>query len=134
MDAYVIDTHALIWHLQNSTRLSSRARELLVQVDQGRAVAIIPTIVLVEMIYLAEKHRIPEDMVASVIQMLSTMGGNYRLALLDLTVVQYLRQISRSVVPDMPNRIIAATALALDIPLLSRDDKIIHLANVQVVW
>ena len=134
IQAYVVDTHTLIWHLQGSARLSSKASSILSQVDNGRAVAIISTIVLVEMIYLAEKHRIDGDLVDSVIRLLGTHSENYRLAPLDLPVTQSLRRIPRSAVPDMPDRIIAATALALGVPLLSRDSVMTQVPEIQTIW
>jgi PIN domain nuclease of toxin-antitoxin system len=41
---YVLDSHTLIWHLQDSGSLSSKARNLLESVDSGRTVAIVPSI------------------------------------------------------------------------------------------
>jgi len=49
---YVVDIHALIWHLQNLSELSLKVRGLFSQIDAGKARAIVPTIVLVEIIYL----------------------------------------------------------------------------------
>jgi len=43
---------------------------------------------------------------------------------LDLRVTQALQEIARNDVPDMPDRIIAATALCLGLPLISCDGKI----------
>jgi predicted nucleic acid-binding protein len=45
-----------------------------------------------------------------------------------------LRRIPRAVVPDMPDRIIAATALKLGCPLLSVDSRISALEEIDVVW
>jgi PIN domain nuclease of toxin-antitoxin system len=61
-------------------------------------------------------------------------GENYQLAPLNLAVTEGLRQIPRAVVPDMPDRIIAATALVMDLPLLSTDAKISSLEEIEVVW
>jgi predicted nucleic acid-binding protein len=54
----------------------------------------------------------------------------------DLTedIAQILQQIPRSTVPDMPDRIIAATALHLNLPLVSKDRKIQALQSIQIVW
>jgi len=41
--------------------------------------------------------------------------------------------VPRAEVPDMPDRIIAATALHLGLPLISRDRKI-QLAGLQTIW
>lgn len=36
-------------------------------------------------------------------------------------MLQSLRQVYRSQIPDLPDRIIAATALYLNVPVISRD-------------
>ena len=131
---YVLDTHALIWHLQSSKSLSATARSILGDVDAGRATAIVPSIVLVEMIYLAEKSRIDSESLDTPLRCFREGGENYQLAALDLAVTESLRQIPRSVVPDMPDRIIAATALAMGVPLLSTDSRISALDEIEVVW
>ncbi len=44
-----------------------------------------------------------------------------------------MRHVPRSEVPDMPDRIIAATALYLKVPLISRDARI-RAANLDTIW
>ena len=46
---------------------------------------------------------------------------------------QAIAQIPLETVPEMPDRIIAATALYLNIPLVTKDSKI-QAANVQTIW
>ena len=41
--------------------------------------------------------------------------------------------ISRDEVPDMPDRVIAATAAALKVPLVSRDRKI-QSSTIETLW
>ena len=48
-------------------------------------------------------------------------------------VVKAMQQVSREDVPDMPDRIVAATAVYLGVPLISRDSNI-RASNVQTVW
>ena len=43
------------------------------------------------------------------------------------------RKIPREAVPDLPDRVIAATALPLGIPLVTRDGKI-QASGIQTVW
>ena len=50
-----VDTHALIWYLRNDPRLGSEAGRMM---DGAENVVVIPTIVLLEMRYLAAKGRI----------------------------------------------------------------------------
>ncbi len=44
-----------------------------------------------------------------------------------------MRQVPRVEIPDMPDRIVAATALYLGVPVISRDSRI-RASNVQTVW
>ena len=48
-------------------------------------------------------------------------------------IVRAMQQVSRDDVPDMPDRIVAATALYLGVPVISRDGKI-RASNVPSVW
>ncbi|MEA3340589.1 MAG: PIN domain-containing protein [Chloroflexota bacterium] len=133
MRSYVVDTHFLIWYLQDNPRLSPRGRSIFSRADKGKATIAIPTIALVEMIYLADKKRIANTLVEAALSLLRGASGNYRLAPLDLAVVEAVVQVPRSIVPDMPDRIIAATALSLDLPLLSRDSAIEAVEALDVI-
>jgi predicted nucleic acid-binding protein len=44
-----------------------------------------------------------------------------------------MRRVSRNEVPDMPDRIVAATAVYFDVPVISRDRRI-RAANLKTVW
>ena len=56
------------------------------------------------------------------------------LAPLDRNISATIQQIDRATVPDMPDRIIAATALYLNLPLVTRDGKIQALTTIQTIW
>jgi len=80
----------------------------------------VPTICLVEIIYLQEKGRIPAEMKRLLDKELTS--GSVGIFLSDLTgkVVEMLSRVPRSDVPDMPDRIIAATAFISGFPDQSR--------------
>jgi predicted nucleic acid-binding protein len=44
-----------------------------------------------------------------------------------------MRHVPRTAVPDMPDRIVAATAVFLGVPVISRDGRI-RAANLRTVW
>jgi PIN domain nuclease of toxin-antitoxin system len=52
---------------------------------------------------------------------------------LDFAVAQAIRQIPRDDVPDMPDRIIAATAHHLNLPLVTYDQKI-QASVIKTIW
>ena len=133
MPDYVTDTHSLIWFLEDSARLGPGARECFLSCDRGESIVHIPTICLVEIIYLQEKDRIPGEMKILLDEELRS--GRTNIALADLTggVVEMLPRVPRADVPDMPDRIIAATALHLGLPLISRDRRI-RVSGVDTIW
>ena len=51
----------------------------------------------------------------------------------DRSIIPSLAAIDRSEIPDMPDRIIAATALHLGVPVISRDGKI-RASAVRTIW
>ena len=53
---------------------------------------------------------------------------------LDRNISGAIRQIDRVTVPDMPDRIIAATAFSLGIPLVTRDLRIQALTTIKTIW
>ncbi|MEH2168435.1 MAG: hypothetical protein V7K41_17630 [Nostoc sp.] len=62
MSDLVTDTHALIWYLEDSPNLSVAANEAFDKCDRGEITIYIPTICLVEIVYLQERRRISADM------------------------------------------------------------------------
>lgn len=48
-------------------------------------------------------------------------------------VVDAMRQVPREDVPDMPDRIVAATAVYFGVPAISRDGRI-RASNMRTVW
>ncbi|RMF34090.1 MAG: PIN domain-containing protein, partial [Chloroflexi bacterium] len=124
MPDMVTDTHALIWYLTDDPRLGPAASLAFDACDRRECIVYVPTICLVEILYLQEKGRIPatlKDLFDAALQ-----RGNTGLAIADLTaaVATAVARVPRDQVPDMPDRIIAATALHLGVPLISRDRKI----------
>ncbi len=133
MAGVLADTHALVWYLFDQGRLSETAlRALDETVQQGRPV-LVSAISLVEVTYLVEKGRLPSVALDRITEQLDQPDAAMIVVPLDAKIVCTLRQVSRAEVPDMPDRIIAATALYLGVPLVSRDRRI-RLSGVEVIW
>jgi PIN domain nuclease of toxin-antitoxin system len=123
------DTHAAQWFLENDSRLSAAAAAAL---DEGERI-LLPSICLVEIFYLAEKGRLDPAVVPRILAELENPATKLHLAPLDLGVVLSLQDISRLQVPDMPDRIIAATALYYRVPLVTCDRKI-RACGIPTIW
>ena len=129
----VADTHAVIWYLSNDPRLSAAARGVFEHAaQQGHQVAI-SSITLVEMVYLVEKDRIPAGHFTRLAAELSDPDSLLVEIPVSLTVARALSRVDVAQIPDMPDRIVAATALHLNVPVISRDAKI-QAASLHTIW
>lgn len=88
---------------------------------------------LVELTYLSERGRIPASAMTRLRQALDAHNGFMRVVPLTRAIADAVALVPRDAVPDMPDRIIAATALALSLPLITRDAKI-RASAVQTIW
>ena len=127
----VADTHALVWALMGDPRLSPAALAALT-VSATDQIAI-SAISLVEIAYLEEKGRLPAGLLARVITAVATPTGVMTEVPVNVSVVKALIRVPRDAIPDMPDRIIAATALDLGVPLISRDAKI-RASSITTIW
>ncbi len=134
MSRYVTDTHSLLWHIVGSPRLSPTARTLFSEADAGVHQILIPSIVLIEAIYLAEKRRISPAALDQLFQLLDLSPANYRVVPLDLPIVKALRAVNRAKIPEMPDRIIVATAKHLGAEIITKDAAIAAAGLVPTVW
>lgn len=128
----VLDTHAAVWYALGSGRLSATARQRIDAAIKADHVYF-SAVTLVEIIYLVEKDRLPREALDRLLTLVRQPASSVRVAPLDVSVSEALMQVSRDKVPDMPDRIIAATALHLGLPLVTRDHKI-RLSGVETIW
>lgn len=129
----VADTHAVIWYLYNDARLSPVARAWIEgAVEAGEQIAL-STITLAEMVYLVEKGRIDAAALSRLATALDESSAVLVEIPIDRHIVQAMTRVPRTNVPDLPDRIIAATALYLGVPLVSRDSRI-QASDLRAVW
>jgi len=133
MSAVAADTHTLVWYLTRSPKLSPAALSALEAAAANGDPVWVPSICLVELTYLTERSRLPLSALVSLRQELDNPSSAMEIAPLNLAVVDALASVPRSSVPDMPDRIIAATAVSLGLPLITRDAQIRSL-SIATIW
>ena len=129
----VLDTHTVLWYLENSTELSAAARATIEDAVRDSRDLHVSAISVIETIYLVEKKKLPATALQRLRQALIDPSSVLSIAPLDFSVANALENIPRNVVPDMPDRIIAATALHLGVPLVTRD-RLLQAAGIHTIW
>ena len=114
-----MDTNALFWYLENSSTLSKQAE---VSIDEATQV-FIPTIVLLELIYLLKKKNRIGDFAVILERMIAKQ---YKIMSLDLATVLNGYDIATKL--EMHDCIIVSTAKILGLPIVTKD------RNIQKVY
>lgn len=133
MSDIYLDTQTLIWLLSEPEKLSPIASEAIEQTGETQSKLYISAITIVEIVYLVEKGRIPREALELLLEAVDDPATGLVVDTVDLNAALAVREIPRNDVPDMPDRLIAASALHHDIPLITKDEKI-RRSPVQTLW
>lgn len=133
MISAVADTHAFIWYLFDDPRLSPTARRAFMSAAENGNEVGVSSITLAEIVYLAERGRIPADTLASALTILQDPERELVEVPVDYEIVQRMGEVSREEVPEMPDRIVVATRLRCGVPIISKDGEI-RAARIQTIW
>ena len=129
----VLDTHTALWYLGNSKELSAVARTTIEDAVRDARDVHVSAISVIETIYLVERQRLPLTALQRLRQALDDPNAGLLIAPIDASIAAAVEKIPRSIVPDMPDRIIAATALHLGVPLVTRDRRL-QSCGIKTVW
>jgi len=131
--AGVADTHAALWYLLKNPSLSATARRFMDDAaTAGRDIVLSP-ISLAEIVYLVEKNRLPASAYDDLKSALADPEYVIEEAPFNGEIVEAMLNVSRADVPDMPDRIVAATGMFFGVPVISRDGRI-RSSSVQTIW
>jgi PIN domain nuclease of toxin-antitoxin system len=127
----LLDTHVLVWAVENSKRLSRRARSEIRHNRRHGGLAV-SAITLWELAWLISRGRI---------QARGTIEAGVRLLLESVTVLPITAAIAALATQfpedyphDPTDRIIGATARAEGLTLITRDEKIRRSPLLKTVW
>jgi PIN domain nuclease of toxin-antitoxin system len=126
---YVTDTHSFLWYLTNSPKLSRKARAIFNSCDQGKAIIIIPAIVLLECIDIFDKKKINldfGDIVSKILQ-----ANNFIFSEINWSLILEANKLKG--LRDLHDRVIIATARVFDASLISKD-KVIKNFYKRTIW
>lgn len=129
----VADTHAILWYLYSDPRLSPLAVGTLESAEKEGEQIAVASVTLAEIIYLIEKDRIHPLSFSRILAALEQENPVLVEIPFDRYIAQAMQHVDRNQVPDLPDRIVAATALFLGVPVISRDRKI-QSSIVDTIW
>ncbi len=129
----VSDTHALVWYATGQfRRLGREALRTFERADAGQGAIYIPTISLAEVSELSHRGKIDLGTTFAAWEANLFASGNYFSA--DLTREVVIAAERLFAIAERPDRLIAATAEWLELPLITRDEEIGAAAGVEVIW
>lgn len=127
---FVADTHVLYWHLLRPALLGVSGRTAFRLVRGGLAELWIPAVVIAELDYMCRKYRtapLAEPLLERV-----RGSANYRIAPLGLETLEIFLGLHAP--PEMHDRLIAAEALRLGAPVITRDAALREAGVVETIW
>jgi PIN domain nuclease of toxin-antitoxin system len=133
MKRYVTDTHCLLWYMTDDRRLPKAVNKIYDAAEKGRAQVLVPSIVLVEAIFLLQRQRIARSVLDQLLQLPEEPTATLYVTPLNLAVVLAVNAFGPAAIPELAERIIAATAYTLNLPLLTVDHIIIESNLVKVI-
>jgi PIN domain nuclease of toxin-antitoxin system len=126
----VLDTHAWIWWANESGLLPERTRK---QIDASDRIAV-PAICCWELAMLVAKERIGLTMDVEVWIDLALQRPGVELLPLSPGISVLSTRLPGEFHGDPADRLIVASSLAANAPLVSRDEKIRSWAFIQTIW
>ncbi|MCC7306159.1 MAG: PIN domain-containing protein [Acidobacteria bacterium] len=133
MGEIVVDTNVVVWYFGDFSKLTKLAETTIDEAAEN-ATVLVPTIVLVELVYLTERNRVPSGVLTGIREALIDDSTAFVSVELTREIADELANIDRNIVADMPDRIIAATAKYLSLPLVTSDGELQKLTNVRTMW
>jgi len=127
---YVLDTHALLWHLVADKKLSTRATNIFDAADRGETQLVVSVIVLAELYHLNQKRQSPLNFT----EVFNDLVNSPAYQLVPFEPGHVLDFPQDAAVTELHDRIIAGLARRLDAPLISMDP-VIQAADVaRIEW
>jgi PIN domain nuclease of toxin-antitoxin system len=130
MNDYVTDTHALLWYLTASPRLSANAKNAFDEGKQGLAFIHISAIVLAELYFANFKLGNPIDFAVE----FQKINQSAQFVLTPFDPNDVLDFDKDSAITEMHDRIIVGVSRRLNAPLLTKDQNIMASGLVKIVW
>ena len=129
MNQYALDTMALVLYLEKRV-IPGNIQTIFTSAENEEIGIFIPAMVVAEIGYLSEKSRIDANI--SLISNLMNANKSFQLAPLNFDALR--RSFELTDIPELHDRLIAGTAVSMNIPLVTNDPIIVKSAHVETTW
>jgi len=126
---YLLVTVTIIRHLCGSGNIGARARDALDAGPTTPHTFHVSVISLMEIVYLSEKNRIKINLSRT----LERLDASSLYSIVDLTP-EIIKKAESIKFYELHDRMIIATALWLDVPILSSDSRFDDVKGLSVIW
>jgi PIN domain nuclease of toxin-antitoxin system len=127
----VLDTHAVLWSLGDSPRLSAKARNAIGEARQTGPIHV-ASITLLEIARLAAAKHITTT--ATLDALLSSIETEFTIMPITAAIAAATTRLPASYPPDPADRIIGATALVHGATLITADQRIRKFKSIRTLW
>lgn len=127
------DSHAVVWYLRGSDRLSPPAAQALAEAEETDGI-VVSIATLVDLWYVTQTTRKLTDAHLAELRNALLASAGFVLQPIDLPVVDATMSIARDLLADPWDRFIVGTARMLALPLVTRDKAIRESRIVPVIW
>lgn len=127
----LLDTHVLIWMSSDPARLSSKARERIIDARRNTGLAV-ASITLWELAWLAEQQRVLYS--GSVESFVRETISRVAIKSMSPEIVAVAAHLPDSYPKDPSDRLIGSTAIVEGMALVTADEKIRNSGMVECIW
>lgn len=135
MEKFLADTHAIVWRSENNPTLGDKAQQAFDLCEAGGGIIYLSVMTFLEIDYLVAKKKIDAKLPVLLLgEVKKSPDSALRILDVNLLVYDAFVRIPSRLIPEMPDRIIAATALAYSCPLITKDSKISAFDKIRTIW
>jgi len=129
----VVDTHIIIWDALKPEMLSKNAKNAIKKANKNDGI-IISDISLWEIAMLIKKNRLEINVPHLEFMELVKSSNNYIIQSINPEIADISVNLSSEINADPADRIICATSIFKDIPLITADKNLLKSSLVKTIW
>lgn len=129
----IMDTCAILWDALDPSKLTVKAKKAINKADKNGALFMCD-ISLWEIAMLIKRQRIEIEETPANFLRLVLSARNYSIAAISLEIAELSVTLDNEINNDQADRIIVATSILKQAPIVTADNNLIHARIVETIW